>query len=60
VDKDEIIRLAGKLYHFRKDKWVITGYRCPYCDKHYATLRVEFFAHVPKCKGKVKKIIEDI
>lgn len=45
----------GKTYHFRKGKWVITGYRCPYCEAHYFTLNKPFFAHVNSCDGTDKK-----
>jgi hypothetical protein len=52
MTNDEILEIATKLYQRKKNGWFIAGYRCPYCEKHYHTLRNEFFTHVRKrlCK----------
>lgn len=58
VDKDEILQIAIKLYHYKKKQWVITGYKCPYCNKNYQTLRNELYVHIDNCEGTRKKSSE--
>lgn len=59
---DEITERAIKLYSWRPKTggWFIQGYKCPYCYKHYASLRREFYSHTRNCEGpKIKKSLED-
>jgi hypothetical protein len=51
---------VSRLYHKKKNGWQITGYKCPYCGKHYHSIRVELFTHVESCDGpKTKRSLED-
>lgn len=51
---------AVRLYQRKKNGWFIVGFKCPYCQKHYATVRKEFHTHVENCTGpKTKKSLED-
>lgn len=57
---DEVLEVATKLYTRKRNGWFITGYKCPYCDRHYHTLRKEMFRHIRECDGpKEKKSLED-
>ena len=57
---DEVLESAIKLYQRKTNGWFITGYKCPYCFKHYHTLRKEMLSHIRECDGpKVKKSLED-
>lgn len=59
MNKKEILDSAIKLYQWKPvtKGWTITGYKCPYCYKHYFTLRNEFYTHIDKCDGpKTKKL----
>jgi len=59
TDQD-ILDSAIKLYTRKKNGWFITGYKCPYCEKHYHTLRKEMYNHIRKCDGpKIKRSLED-
>jgi len=42
-----------RLYQWKpKSKgWAIVGYKCPYCQKHYHSIRSELFTHVENCTG---------
>jgi len=62
MTNEEVLAKAVKLYAWKHKTggWYIHGYKCPFCYKHYASLRVEFYSHVKKCKGpKLKKSLED-
>ena len=58
MNREEILECAVKLYQYKpKSKnWQIVGYKCPYCYKHYQTLRTEFYTHVNKCEGPKTKV----
>jgi hypothetical protein len=53
---DEIMEIATKLYHRKVNGWFIVGYKCPYCDKHYHTLRSEFYDHIRNRKCVIKEV----
>ena len=57
MTNEEIVERAVKLYQYRhKTKvWSIIGYKCPVCLKYYATLRKEFYSHVPNCYDKMEE-----
>ena len=60
MDKLEIESIAVKLYHRKKNGWNIVGYKCPYCYKHYQTLRKEALEHINSCDGpKERRTLED-
>lgn len=59
---DEIRETATKLYQWKHKSggWFISGYKCRYCGKHYASLRKEFYSHTRNCTGpKTNKSLED-
>lgn len=53
MTNEEIYNKAIKLYQRKQVSggWFITGYKCPYCYKHYFSLRKEFYSHVKECNG---------
>lgn len=62
MTNEEVLQVAVKLYQYRhvSKRWDITGYKCPYCYKHYFSLRKEFYTHVKECDGpKDKRDLED-
>jgi transposase-like protein len=58
VDKQEIDRTIVKLYQLKKKQWVIVGYKCPHCYKHYQTLHKPTYEHIDKCEG-ISRELED-
>ena len=57
---DDAPPCAVRLYQRKKNGWFIVGYKCPYCQKHYATVNKPFHSHVESCTGpKSKKSLED-
>ena len=54
ITKKEINELIGKLYQYKNNKWLITGYKCCFCERHFYSLRDETYDHIFKCKGKKK------
>ena len=51
-----------RLYQYRhiSKRWDVTGYKCPYCYKHYHSIRAELFTHVENCTGpKETRSLED-
>lgn len=51
-----------RLYQWRhvSKRWDIVGYKCPYCYKHYHSIRQGLFTHVENCTGpKEKPSLED-
>ena len=55
MDDEEILSILGKLYTRKRNGWFVTGYRCPFCKKHYHTLRKELYNHVRLCEGPKDK-----
>lgn len=49
MDDSEILEIMTKFYTRKVNGWFVTGYKCPYCDKHYHTFRKEMYAHVRRC-----------
>lgn len=60
MTEEELLETVVKLYQYRlkSKRWDIIGYKCPYCYKHYATLRKEFYSHVENCEGIVRDLGE--
>lgn len=59
---DEVLQVVTKLYQWRSvsKRWTITGYKCPYCEHHYHSLRKQLFDHIKTCEGpKEKRSLED-
>lgn len=62
MNDDEVYSKLSKLHQWNtvSKRWTIKGYKCPYCGKHYHSLRKEIYSHVNKCDGpKEKKSLED-
>lgn len=55
---DEVYHIATKLYQKKKTGWFITGYKCPYCSRHYHTLRKEMYGHIRSCDEKYQMEIK--
>lgn len=57
---DEVYEIVTKLYQRKTNGWFIFGYKCPYCGKHYHTLRKEMYSHVRNCEGPKQKVTRSL